>query len=177
MRNNSRHQSNRRGISLLHMTLAMTLMAILLGSAMTIITQVMDAELVMRRDVQWTTLAVQLDEELRSDAHRATEVETSDDQILFRMANGEHVSYRMESTSTSKALRRVESASGNELITQDSYQLPFDSTTEWEKHVGPTNHEFVEFKIEREAVASASSRRLFHAVARLNAAKTDGDIP
>ena len=159
--------SRRRGMTMLHMIISMTLVSILVASAAVVITRIMDAELVMRRDAQWTTIAVQLDEIVRNDTHRSITVEAVDNELQLLTPDGQRIIYQLQATDLSNTMRRLELDSNGERTMQDSYRLPFKSETTWARRLGPNGQSFVEFKITTAKNAIKPPRRIFHVVTRI----------
>ena len=171
----NRTRPNRRGVTLLHMLFVMTLVAGLLASATILISQVMDAELVMRNDVQWTNLAVQLDEQIRNDVHSAISVDTSEEELLLRLKNGGRVTYEVRPTNSTTELWRREFTASGEVVTQDSYAIPFDSEITWARIDGPSGGIFVDYQVKKKKGPAGPSRRLFHVVAAVGSMPPIGD--
>ncbi len=171
----NRAPTNRRGVTLLHMLFVMTLIAGLLASATVLITQVMDAELVMRHDIQWTNLAVQLDEQIRNDAHSSVSVDAGAEKLQLRLKNGGRVTYEVRTTNSESKLWRREFTASDEVVTQDSYVIPFDSEITWARIDGPNNFIFLDYQVKKKKGPSGPSRRLFHVVTVVGSMPPIGD--
>ena len=157
----------RRGFTIIHTLVTITVISILTGMAGVILVRITDANLAMRHAIRWHQTAIQLDQTLRADIHDAIDFSIDNEQIALQMPDGRKIEYDITSNRNT-TIERTETAGSADLL--ESYRLPSQAMGRWSTQIGPSGSQLIELVVTR-AQDRDASEYLFQLVARLN----DGD--